>query len=189
MLIISEVAPWASGNSPVGADWFEVTNIGAARGRHHRLEDGRQLGVARGGRAAERRHQHRPGRVGDLHRDRRISRRRAAAFSTPGSAASAPAGLQIGSYSGAGVGLSTGGDAVNLFDAVRRAAGAGVIFGASPAGRRSRRSTTPPGSTRRISLLSVAGVNGAFVAARRGRSRLAWHDLPRHHGSDRHLHR
>ena len=28
-LIISEVAPWSSGNSPVGADWFEVTNIGA----------------------------------------------------------------------------------------------------------------------------------------------------------------
>ena len=28
-LIISEVAPWSSGNSPVGADWFEVTNTGA----------------------------------------------------------------------------------------------------------------------------------------------------------------
>src|SRR6185503_21298459 len=27
-LIISEVAPWSSGSSPVGADWFEVTNIG-----------------------------------------------------------------------------------------------------------------------------------------------------------------
>ena len=25
-LIISEVAPWSSGDSPVGADWFEVTN-------------------------------------------------------------------------------------------------------------------------------------------------------------------
>ncbi|MEI9897707.1 MAG: lamin tail domain-containing protein [Chthoniobacter sp.] len=29
-IIISEVAPWSSGNSPVGADWFEVTNIGTA---------------------------------------------------------------------------------------------------------------------------------------------------------------
>ena len=25
-LIISKVAPWSSGNSPVAADWFEVTN-------------------------------------------------------------------------------------------------------------------------------------------------------------------
>src|SRR5262249_39818286 len=25
-IIISEVAPWSSGNSPVGDDWFEVTN-------------------------------------------------------------------------------------------------------------------------------------------------------------------
>src|SRR5262249_1854086 len=29
-IIISEVAPWSSGNSPLGADWFEVTNIGSA---------------------------------------------------------------------------------------------------------------------------------------------------------------
>jgi len=27
-LIISEVAPWSSGNSPFAADWFEVTNTG-----------------------------------------------------------------------------------------------------------------------------------------------------------------
>src|SRR5262249_15031211 len=27
-LIISEVAPWSSGNSPVGADWFELSNTG-----------------------------------------------------------------------------------------------------------------------------------------------------------------
>src|SRR5690349_7980988 len=29
-IIISEVAPWSSGNSSIGADWFEVTNIGTA---------------------------------------------------------------------------------------------------------------------------------------------------------------
>src|SRR6185295_17354885 len=31
-LIISEIAPWSSGNSPVSlrVDWFEVTNIGSA---------------------------------------------------------------------------------------------------------------------------------------------------------------
>ena len=29
-LVISEVAPWGSGNSPYAADWFEVTNTGAS---------------------------------------------------------------------------------------------------------------------------------------------------------------
>src|SRR5262249_30504183 len=29
-LIISEVAPWASGNSALAADWFEVKNVGIA---------------------------------------------------------------------------------------------------------------------------------------------------------------
>src|SRR5262249_30973602 len=28
-IIISEVAPWSSGNSPIGVDWFEVTNTGS----------------------------------------------------------------------------------------------------------------------------------------------------------------
>ena len=27
---ITEVAPWSSGNSPVGADWFELTNTGSS---------------------------------------------------------------------------------------------------------------------------------------------------------------
>src|SRR5262249_12323945 len=29
-MIISEVAPWASGNAPYAADWFELTNTGPA---------------------------------------------------------------------------------------------------------------------------------------------------------------
>jgi hypothetical protein len=29
-LVISEVAPWSSGSSPVGADWVEVTNTGGS---------------------------------------------------------------------------------------------------------------------------------------------------------------
>jgi len=27
-MVITEVAPWSSGNSSVGADWFELTNTG-----------------------------------------------------------------------------------------------------------------------------------------------------------------
>jgi hypothetical protein len=49
--------------------------------------------------------------------------------------ASAPAGLQIGSYSGGGVGLSTGGDAVNLYNAAGILQ-ANVTFGVSPTGLR-----------------------------------------------------
>src|SRR6185369_11146911 len=29
-VIISEVAPWGSGSSAYGADWFEVTNVGSS---------------------------------------------------------------------------------------------------------------------------------------------------------------
>ena len=29
-IVVSEVAPWSSGNSPLGADWFELTNTGAS---------------------------------------------------------------------------------------------------------------------------------------------------------------
>ncbi len=47
--------------------------------------------------------------------------------------ANPPAGLQIGSYSGGGVGLSTGGDAVNLYNSAG-VLQANVFFGASPAG-------------------------------------------------------
>jgi hypothetical protein len=84
-----------------------------------------------------------------------------------GGVANAPAGLQIGSYSGTGVGLGTGGDAVSLFDAAGNRI-TGVSFGASTtsvtfdnaAGLGS--STTPLPI---VSTVSVVGVNGAFLAA------------------------
>ena len=68
--------------------------------------------------------------------------------------------MQIGSYSGGGIGLSTDGDAVNLFDAAGNRI-TGVTFGAS---------TTcftfdnAAGVTGAIDTLAVAGVNGAFTA-------------------------
>ena len=71
-----------------------------------------------------------------------------------------PEGFAIGTYSGGGIGLSTDGDAVNLFDGSGRRL-AGVTFGPS---------TTfftfdnAAGLSGPISALSVAGVNGAFRA-------------------------
>ena len=44
------------------------------------------------------------------------------------------AGFTIGTYTGGGVGLSTGGDAVNLFDASGKRV-TGVSFGISTTGR------------------------------------------------------
>ena len=37
-LAITEVAPWSSGNSPVAADWFEVTNFGTTAIDYQRVE-------------------------------------------------------------------------------------------------------------------------------------------------------
>ena len=136
------------------------------RGRHHRLEDGRQLECVRIGCRAHRRHQHRARTVGDLHREQH-ARRDDAAFETAWFGSSVPSGFTIGTYSGSGVGLSTGGDAVNLFDAAGRRV-TGVVFGSSSTGFTfdnaagiGRRTLPLPA----ISTLSVVQVNGAFLSA------------------------
>jgi hypothetical protein len=74
----------------------------------------------------------------------------------------APSGFLIGHYGGSGVGLSTGGDAVNLFDSSGNHV-TGVTFGAA--------STTTPIATfdntangSNVSTLSQVGVNGAFTS-------------------------
>ncbi|MCW2550180.1 MAG: hypothetical protein JWN96_4640, partial [Mycobacterium sp.] len=80
-----------------------------------------------------------------------------------------PAGFLIGHYGGSGVGLSTGGDSVNVFDAAGNRL-TGVAFGASPtsapfatfdnaAGAGSSSLPLPV-----ISTFSAVGVNGAFLA-------------------------
>ena len=80
----------------------------------------------------------------------------------------APAGLQIGSYSGSGVGLSTGGDHVNLFDS-HGVLQANVSFGNSPSGPDFATFANDAGlDAATLSGLSVAGDNGAFVAAHDG---------------------
>ncbi len=75
-----------------------------------------------------------------------------------------PANLQIGSYSGSGVGLSTGGDQVNLFDSAG-ALRASVTFGASPTGPYPTFDNAAGLNNATISILSAVGVNGAFAAA------------------------
>ncbi|MEJ6485594.1 SdiA-regulated domain-containing protein [Nostoc punctiforme UO1] len=163
-LIISEVTPWSSGSSPYAADWFEVTNTGtsAINITGWKMDDNsnsfgsaiRLNGVTSIA----------PGKsVVFIEGDAST----ASAFKTAWFGTNVPSGFTIGTYSGSGVALSTGGDAVNLFDASGNRI-AGVSFGTSTTGstfdnKAGLGSTTLPLPT--ISTLSIAGVNGAFLAA------------------------
>lgn len=157
---ITEVAPWSSGNSPVLADWFELTNFGAAAVdlTGWSMDDSSAT----------------PG-VAPLTGVSSIAAGQSVIFvEGDGSAnstfidtwfgGSAPAGFAIGNYAGSGVGLSTGGDAVNVFDA-SSVLQAGVSFGSSP-GLPGPFPTfdNAAGLDGAISQPSVVGVNGAFVA-------------------------
>ncbi|HRE01920.1 MAG TPA: lamin tail domain-containing protein [Ilumatobacteraceae bacterium] len=160
---ITEVSPWSSGDAPYGADWFELTNTGAepvdlagwkVDDSSNDIASAALLSgvstLAPGGSAV-----FFEGSDGDAPAI-------IAEFLTAwtGSAV-APVGFLIGNYSGSGLGLSTGGDAVNVFDATGTNV-ASVTFGASSIGVTFDNTA---GATGAISSLSVEGVNGAFVAA------------------------
>ena len=163
-VIISEVTPWSSGNSPYAADWFEVTNTGtsAVDITGWRIDDNSNSfgsSVALNG-------------VTSIAAGKSVvfiegDASTASAFETAWFGSNVPSGFTIGTYSGSGVGLSTGGDAVNLFDASGNRI-TGVSFGTSTTGFTFDNtvglgSTTLPLPT--LSTLSTTGVNGAFLAA------------------------
>jgi hypothetical protein len=88
-----------------------------------------------------------------------------AAFTNTWFGNNAPAGLQIGSYAGSGLGLSTGGDAVNLYNQFN-VLKAKVFFGASPSAAPIPTFDNAAGiNFDGITLLSELGVNGALPAA------------------------
>ena len=162
---ITEVAPWSSSIAAVGADWFEVTNFGstAVSLSGWKMDDNSYAftsAVALNGASGW-----------DLTLAPSESAifiegtsATATSFVTNWFSGSAPAGFKIGFYAGSGVGLSSAGDGVILFD-VSSATQARVGFGASP-------SASPfatfdnaaglDGSSVTLSTLSVVGVNGAF---------------------------
>jgi uncharacterized protein YjiK len=162
-LVISEISPWSSGSSPYGADWFELTNTGtvAIDLTGFKMDDNSNAfanAVALTG-------------VSTLAAGRSAvfvegSAATATAFVDAWYSGVAPVGFTIGTYSGGGVGLSTGGDAVNIFDPAGNRV-AGVAFGVSTTGRTFDNTAGVNSDALPlplVSTLSTVAVNKAFLA-------------------------
>lgn len=158
-ILITEVSAWGSGDSPYGSDWFEVTNTGlsAVNITGWKMDDSSNTianAVALTGITSIA-----PGES-VIFTETAVT----ASFLNTWFGGAAPAGLQIGNYVGGGVGLSTSGDGVNLFDAAGTRQ-TGVSFAGSPDAAPFATFDNAAGVSGAISDLSAAGVNGAFVAA------------------------
>ena len=166
-IAITEVAPWSSGNSRIEADWFELTNLGgtAVGISGWRMDDSSaSAGSSRPLRG-----------IASIDAGRSVifleadalgidDAALAAAFVGTWFGGSAPTALHIGFYGGSGVGLSTGGDAVTVFDA-NGALQASVSFGASPAASPFATFDNSAGlDDVTLDRLTAAGINGAFIA-------------------------
>lgn len=159
-ILITEVAPWSSGNSPIAADWFELTNTGssAVSISGWKVDDSSNSFAS----------------AATLTGISSIAAGQSVIFLESAGGAAIPTFIStwfgsnpaplIGYYSGAGLGLGTGGDAVNIFNA-SGVLQAGVTFGASDALAPYQTFDNAAGlNNAAISTLSVVGVNGAFVA-------------------------
>lgn len=160
-LIISEVHSTGSSSSTYAADWFEISNLGstaidltgwkiddssptfatavALRGVTSILPGQSIIFLESNATGSN------DGTIGT-------------AFQSAWFGSSVPAGLTLGFYGGSGIGLSSGGDAVNLFNAGGTLV-VGVTFGAATTGVSFDNTAGLSGA---ISQLSAVGVNGAF---------------------------
>jgi uncharacterized protein YjiK len=158
---VTEVAPWGSGNGTYNADWWELTNTGTSIVNLSGWKADDESNSAASAVALNGVPTLAPGQSaifveGDASK--------ATAFVSSWFGGTAPAGFQIGTYSGSGVGLSTGGDQVNVFDGLGEKV-TGVAFGASTTGRSFDNTAAlgSAGTSPAISALSTAGTNGAFT--------------------------
>lgn len=170
-IAITEVDPTGSstGSSSYNFDWFELTNLGSApvnidgwkmdddsgndSGSGHSAAAAVGLVVSNGGSTLLQ-----PGQS-VVFGESSSAGTALTAFVKAWFGGTAPAGFTFGTYSGSGVGLGSGGDAVNIFNA----AGdwiTGVTFGAASS---TRTFDNAAGVTGAISTLSMAGINGAFA--------------------------
>ncbi|MCW1924280.1 lamin tail domain-containing protein [Luteolibacter arcticus] len=162
VLRITEVAPWSSGNSPIQADWFEVTNTGARPKDMTGWKFDDVSESSSGASALAGISSIAPGESVIYIQTTNLASARTA-FLNNWFGANPPAGLQIGSHNGDGLGTS--GDAVNLFDSnnVRRAK---VTFGVSPsAAPFGTFDNTAKVDAAAVTLKAFPSVNGAFNAA------------------------
>jgi len=161
-IVISEVYSAGSGNTGYYAvDWFELTNTGASDVdiTGWKMDDnsnsfasavpfGAEVTVIAAGKSVVFLE------TSTANYATRVANFNNFWFGTPTSS------VLIGSYNGSGVGLSTGGDGVNIYNAagVNQAS---VTFGAATVGFTFDNAAGLNGA---ITQLSVAGINGAFVS-------------------------
>ncbi len=161
-ITVSEVAPWSSGNSAVAADWFELTNTGssAVSISGWRVDDSSNSFAASAALAG----------ITSIGAGESVvfveGSSVNALFLSNWFGSNAPAGLQLGFYTGSGVGLSSAGDAVNIFNT----AGALVTrvdFGSSPGAAPFATFDNAAGLSGAVTLTtrSAVGVGGGFLAA------------------------
>lgn len=162
-LFISEVAPWSSGNGPVGADWFEVMNTTARPVEITGWKVDDSSGSFAAALLLNGITTIAPGEAVIFLETANLTATRAL-FLSNWFGANPPAGLQLGSYTGGGIGLSTGGDAVNLYNS-NGVLQASVLFGASPASAPFTTFDNAVGlNNTTIAQFSVGGVRRAFAA-------------------------
>ncbi len=157
-IIISEVHSTGSSSAAYAEDWFELTNTGATAVNISgwRVDDSSAsfgaslelLGVT----------EINPGQAVVFIEGDSTS---ADAFKAAWFGASVPLDFAIGTYSGSGIGLSSGGDAVNIYNV----AGDLQTFVSFGAGTLGTSFDNTSGATGLISTLSVVGVNSAFTSA------------------------
>ena len=161
---VPEVAPWSSGSSAVKADRFEVTDGSAAALDITAWKFDDSSGVFARAVTFNGVTPIVPGESVIL-LESADPAAAAKSFVDTRFGVTGPVGLQIGTYTGEGVALSTGGDAVNLYNAagVSRTS---VTFGAAPAAAPFATFNNAAAVTSGdIKALSAAGTNGASVAA------------------------
>ena len=166
-IFITEVAPWAStsSNAAYASDWFELTNTGASAVdiTGWKMDDNSgstPSPVALSG-------------ITSIAAGKSVVfiditssslATKSTGFINAWFGGTAPAGFEIGGYGGTQIGLSTGGDAVNLFDGSDTLM-AKVTFGAADnASPFQTFDNTAALNNVSISTLSTVGVNGAFTA-------------------------
>jgi uncharacterized protein YjiK len=167
---VTEVAPWGSGEAEYEADWFELTNetdatISLAGWKMDDSSDAFATAVALSGVDALAAGESALFAEAPEGADAAAAEAVVAKFKASWFGSSVPAGLQVGTYQGGGVGLKGSGDGVNVFNG-EGAHLTGVTFGAETAlvTWDNAAGLGSFGSPVEISTLSVAGTAGAFVA-------------------------